>query len=177
MSLMRTLAMAATAGLALGLGATWLFRSSPPESADPALEVLGSPRPDFALVDPDGAPGRIADFDGRPVLINFWATWCAPCIREMPLLQEVADRNAEALTVLGIAIDEAEAVREFLDRLQIRYPNLLAGDQGDAIQPAFGNPGRMLPYSVMVDAQGIVRWRHLGELDQRLIEQALRQGG
>ena len=171
------LSLAALAGLALGLGATWLFQSGSPESAAAPVEVLASPRPDFALVDRAGQPGRISDFDGRPVLINFWATWCAPCVREMPLLQDLADARAETLTVLGIAIDDPAAVRQFLARLQIRYPNLLAGDQSDAIQPAYGNPGRMLPYSVMIDAQGIIRWTHLGELDQRLIDQALMRGG
>lgn len=175
MNLPRTLALAALAGLALGLAADWLFRPGSPQPVTAAVDVLGSPRPDFVLTDRAGRPSSISDFDGRPVLINFWATWCAPCIREMPLLQELADARTEALTVLGIAFDESEAARVFLDRLQIRYPNLLADDQGDRIQAAFGNPGRMLPYSVLVDARGIIRWRHLGELDQTLIDTALPQ--
>ncbi|PKL96513.1 MAG: redoxin [Gammaproteobacteria bacterium HGW-Gammaproteobacteria-8] len=177
MSLLRTLVLAALAGLALGLGGAWLFRPAVPNFGPTTVELLGSPRPDFTLADPAGQLRRLADFDGRALLINFWATWCAPCIREMPLLQKLADSRTETLTVLGIAIDEPGAVDEFLERLQISYPNLLAGEQSDAIQAAFGNPGRMLPFSVLVDADGIIRWQHLGELDQDLIEPALTRAG
>jgi len=177
MKLARTLALAAIAGLMLGLAATWWFRPVPPKPFAPSVNLLGSQRPDFALTDRAGQSRRIADFDGRPLLINFWATWCSPCIREMPLLQELADSRGETLTVLGIAIDEPGPVREFLDRLQIRYPNLLADEQSEAIQAAFGNPGRMLPYSVLVDTQGIIRWHHLGELNGDLIDVALAHAG
>lgn len=177
MRLVRTQVIAIAAGFALGLGAVWLFAPQPIQPAADAVEVLGSPRPVFELTDLAGAPVALDRFDGRPVLVNFWATWCRPCRREMPLLQQVADLHAETLTVLGIALDQPDQARAFLDGLGIGYPNLIAGAQADAIQRAFGNRQRLLPYTVVVDAEGIIRWRHLGELDERLIAEALQQVG
>ena len=175
-----TLVVAAILGLAIGLGAVWLTRpdvSDVPGRPEVPTAEPGDPRPPFSLTDLDGRIRGAAEFDGRPLLINFWATWCRPCVREMPLLQRAADRNRGRLAVVGIAIDERDAVAEFVRRLEIDYPILIdAGDGADDardVQRRYGNPGGMLPYSVLIDAGGVIRWRHLGELDAAMLARAL----
>jgi len=88
----------------------------------------------------------------------------------MPLLQGLADRYPDQLNVVGIAIDEPGKVGEFVERLDIDYPILIGTSDVRETQAHFGNPNGMLPYSVLIDAQGIVRWRHLGELDEDTLE-------
>lgn len=174
------LALAVVAGLSAGIAIAWLTRAglSAPDFEPDTLTVaamagIGERRPDFAHAGIKGELWRASDFDGRPTLVNFWATWCAPCIREMPLLQHLADRYAGRLNVVGIAVDEPGRVGEFVDRLGIEYPILIGTSDVRETQERFGNPDGMLPYSVLVDQEGVVRWRHLGELDEAVLRDAL----
>jgi len=171
------LALAVIIGATAGLSIAWLTRAQPFVSAtsDPGQDTAstGDRRPGFTHAGVNGELWRAADFDGRPTLVNFWATWCKPCLREMPLLQGLADRYPSRLHVVGIAIDEPGAVGEFVDRLGITYPILIGTSDVRTTQHRFGNPDGMLPYSVLIDADGIIRWRHLGELDQAMLEDAL----
>jgi len=176
MRLAITLGVAVVLGLAIGLGAVWLTRVDAPAGPD-RVEAPGArpgdSRPPFSLVDLDGRLREAAEFDGTPLLINFWATWCRPCVREMPLLQRAAERNAGRLAVVGIAIDRPEPVADFVQRLKIDYPILVSFDDARDVQGLYGNPGGMLPYSVLIDADGVIRWRHLGELDAAMLDRAL----
>ncbi|HKL51620.1 MAG TPA: TlpA disulfide reductase family protein [Wenzhouxiangellaceae bacterium] len=170
------LAVAVVAGLSAGIAIAWLTRGEIPvsggeqEAVAEAVAGVGDRRPDFMHAGVGGELWRASDFDGRPTLVNFWATWCAPCVREMPLLQGLADRYPDQLNVVGIAIDEPGKVGEFVERLDIDYPILIGTSDVRETQAHFGNPNGMLPYSVLIDAQGIVRWRHLGELDEDTLE-------
>ncbi|MCA1780402.1 MAG: TlpA family protein disulfide reductase [Xanthomonadaceae bacterium] len=156
---------ASIAGLAIGIGAAWLTRSSDGGSqSTPAQLKVGDSRPEFEHAGIYGQLWRTSDFDGKPLLVNFWATWCAPCVREMPLLQEIAEENVNSLQVIGVAIDEPGAVRGFIEGLGIDYPILIGTSDVRATLQAYGNRGGMLPYTALVDAGGIVRWLHLGEL-------------
>ena len=121
----------------------------------------------------DGDPLSLSDWNGKWVLVNFWATWCAPCVREMPLLQDLADQYPDRLNVVGIAIDEPGNVGEFVERLGIDYPILIGTSDVRETQARFGNPNGMLPYSVLIDARGIVRWTHLGELEENVLRDTL----
>jgi len=171
------LALAIIIGVAAGVTIAWLTRSDTfaPAHHDAGNDIArtGDRRPDFAHAGVNGELWRAADFDGRPTLVNFWATWCKPCLREMPLLQTLAEEHPSRLHVVGIAIDEPGAVGPFVDRLGITYPILIGTSDVRETQRRFGNPDGMLPYSVLVDAEGIIRWRHLGELDQAMLDQAL----
>ena len=174
------LALAIVAGLTAGIAIALLTRervSAPDFGRDAgavaAIVGVGDRRPDFMHAGVNGELWRASDFDGRPTLVNFWATWCAPCLREMPVLQSLAKSHAGRLNVVGIAIDDPAAVDAFVDRLGITYPILIGTSDVRETQERFGNPDGMLPYSVVIDAGGIIRWHHLGELDETMLEDAL----
>lgn len=171
------LAWAVVVGVAVGVAIAWLTQSNGTSSVDrlkaEAGVQVGDSRPAFAHAGVNGELWRASDFDGRPTLVNFWATWCVPCLREMPLLQSMAEKYPERLNVVGIAVDEPGEVASFVERLGITYPILIGTSDVRETQRRYGNPGGMLPYSVLVDADGTIRWRHLGELDETALQRAL----
>jgi thiol-disulfide isomerase/thioredoxin len=126
------------------------------------------------LNDPDGKPQALAQWKGRPLVLNFWATWCVPCVEEMPDLQALREVYLpRKLEVLGLAIDNAKAVQEFRQRLGIRYPLLVAGSGGTELARALGNNSGGLPHTVLLDASGAVRYSHLGRIKIAELKQAI----
>lgn len=165
------LAIAAVAvlGAALGLLAGGWYRQGPERQAPPGVAVLhtGDQRADLDLTDPDGRSHRLSEWDGRVVLVNFWATWCGPCRDEMPLLDRVGTVWAEkGLQVVGVAIDDPEAVRDFLRSNPVRYPILLdaAGESDPSL--LFGDTRGVLPYSVLIDRDGKLVDQRMGSFSQ-----------
>jgi thiol-disulfide isomerase/thioredoxin len=134
--------------------------------------------PDIALPGPDGVTHRLADWKGRPVLVNFWATWCEPCRREIPLLKSLRQEHAaEGLQVVGIAVDSPEAVRQYTAEHGIDYPVLIGEQGGLAAVSAFGMD-TVLPFSVFADRQGRIVTLKIGELhrdEAELILERLRE--
>jgi thiol-disulfide isomerase/thioredoxin len=120
--------------------------------------------PDLKLPDLSGQETSLRGFLGRPLIINFWATWCAPCRREMPLLQQLHQAyRAEGLTIVGIAVDFRSAVADYVRRRAVDYPLLIGEDQGLAAAEQFGMQ-TVLPFSVFADAQGRIIALKIGEL-------------
>ncbi len=161
-------------GFLLGTALAWLTnrsQSSPPPQ--PAGIELGQTRPDFALVDLNGQIVSAEDFAGQVMLVNFWATWCAPCVREMPVLQAASERWGDSLVVVGIALDDPEPVARFIEDLGIGYTILAGQDDVFDVMRAWGNDAGAMPYTVVVDAAGIVRWRHYGEVSAAELEPVL----
>ncbi len=113
----------------------------------------------------DGKPIRLADFKGRPLIINFWATWCPPCVKEMPLIDGFYQQIGKSkLNILGLAVDQPEAVKRFLQRTPVHYTIAMAGADGVDLTRKLGNNAGALPFSVFFDADGAIRHRKLGEL-------------
>lgn len=147
-------------GLALaggaGAGLWWRQRQDPADRALAELLQSSWPRP-------DGQPLALAGFQGRPLLINFWATWCPPCVRELPELDHFAREWSNAGgQVLGIAVDRDAAVREFLSRTPVAFPVVVPGFAAMPWLSRLGNGGGALPYTLLADADGRIRQRRLG---------------
>ncbi|MBS0581869.1 MAG: TlpA family protein disulfide reductase [Proteobacteria bacterium] len=146
----------AVLGAALGLFASTHMNGHADRPVPPGVTVLkvGDTRADLELADLDGKPRRLSEFDGKLVLLNFWATWCGPCREEMPLLDSTYEKLADkGLLVVGVAIDDSDAVRDFLKDNPIRYPILLAGEDEDA-SLRYGDTRSVLPYSVLIGRDG-----------------------
>jgi thiol-disulfide isomerase/thioredoxin len=153
-------------GVAVPVG----MASAPDPRENSAIEAAPHPvvptrLPEFALNDLSGKSTSIAAWSGKSLVINFWATWCAPCRREIPLLKTVAaDWAGRDLTVVGIAVDYADKVREFAGRFKIDYP-VLIGEQ-DALEVAakFGMDSPAFPFTVFTDRRGEIVALFIGEL-------------
>jgi cytochrome c biogenesis protein CcmG/thiol:disulfide interchange protein DsbE len=110
----------------------------------------------------DGPAVDLADFRGEPLIVNFWATWCAPCVKEMPEFSKASAEFGDKIALLGVDVEDAPPNAEpFIERLQIDYP--LAIDPRREFYRSVGNVG--MPTTLLVDAEGIVRYRHTGPLD------------
>ena len=136
---------------------------SSPKAVEAPASVLHQLRPDFTLPDLDGQPRRADEWDGRVLVVNFWATWCAPCREEIPLLIDL-ERRRPGVRVIGIAVDRADAVRSFAEELGIEYPILLDDLQGSTMR-RYGNRFGALPFTVITGRDGVVAYVRLGELE------------
>jgi thiol-disulfide isomerase/thioredoxin len=118
-----------------------------------------------SLNDLQGTPQPLSQWRGKPLLVNFWATWCAPCVQEMPELSELADADGgKSFNVIGIGIDSPSNMKEFADKLKIAYPLYVGGMGGTELSREFGNQAGGLPYTVLIGADGQVRKTYLGKL-------------
>ena len=150
------------------LGAV-LDAKAPPPPTETKIAKRGDIVPAMTLATPNGAKVEIPrDWAGKPTLVNLWASWCAPCLKEMPELQAFAsEQAANGVQVVGIALDDAASVQAMLQRLAITYPNLI-----DAPGPAdagvrLGNPAGVLPYSILVSTEGRVLKMKIGPFENR----------
>ena len=112
---------------------------------------------------PEGGELVMATLRGKPLFINFWATWCPPCVKELPEIDRFARSHAQQLQVVGLAIDTLGPVQEFLKKLPLGFPVGLAGASGSELARALGNRGGALPFTVLLDASGSVAQRKLGQ--------------
>lgn len=132
---------------------------------------VGEPAPLLELQDLQGRTHRLADYRGHQVLLNFWASWCGPCLDELPALDRAQAKFGEKGTiVLGIAMDDPVRVRAFLAGHPVRYPILLGRMEPPSTSLLWGDSDEILPYSVLIDADGRVIATHRGPLDATLLD-------
>lgn len=168
--------MLITALLATAIGAFTAFYinhnlSSKHSTATTDHALVGTLRPDFSLYDLNENNTPISTWDGQIVLLNFWASWCPPCRREIPVFGEVREFfRADGFEVVGIAIDEKDKVLDFLKSIPaVQYPQLIGYDDALKVASALGNRSGGLPYSVLLDKQGIIRYIKAGELNKQTL--------
>lgn len=157
----------AFAVLFAGIGA--YFGNKHTEPAAPAATAVGALM-QMSLPDTEGKPRKMSEWQGKTVLLNFWATWCPPCVSEMPeLVQLQKDLAGKNLQVLGIGIDSQSNIRDFGSKHQISYPLLVGGMEGTAVSKQFGNDTGGLPFTVLITPDGKVQKTYMGRLDMQKV--------
>lgn len=154
-------AAAGAAAAAAGAGAyLWRSGSGNPDVDSAAVSAFWQ----SSFNQPDGRPLAMAGLRGAPLVLNFWATWCPPCVREMPEIDRFARQFAsEGVRVVGLAIDNAAPVREFLARAPVSYSIVLAAAEGAELSRRLGNQRGGLPFTAFFDRRGKLAQRKLGE--------------
>ena len=152
-------AVAGAAALA-GVGLAW--RKYQPQTMSPAAE---SALWQLQFSTLDGSLLNMASLRGRPLLLNFWATWCPPCVEELPLLSSFyQEHSAKGWQVLGLAVDQLDPVKRFLAKTPVTFPVVLAGVPGVELSKSLGNLSGGLPFTVVLGSDGLVAHRKMGKV-------------
>ncbi len=178
-------ALTLAAGLAGGLGGWLLSQRYGPQGPEPSpasgplvagRQIIDPPERSipFTLPDLEGRPRSLSEWSGKVVVLNFWATWCPPCKREIPAFLSLMETLGErGLQVVGIAIDEREAVADFIDTFGVEYPILIGGTEAIALARAYGNGFGALPYTVIIAPDGRVVFAKAGEVTADEVRKAV----
>jgi peroxiredoxin len=169
------IAVFALACFAVGVGLYW-FVFQPAKQPHPintkVLSLIDQPRPDFSLHDTSDKPHDIKEWDGKVILLNFWATWCPPCRREIPAFISMYEKyHAKGFVIVGVALDSKQNAIDFVDPMGINYPILVADQTGIALTQEYGNDLGVLPYTVIIDRKGVIRHTVRHELSLQEAEQ------
>jgi thiol-disulfide isomerase/thioredoxin len=145
-----------------GFGIFFAERHTRLEAADPSVVQYFLSQ---SLIDQSGKSQQMTQWKDKVLVINFWATWCAPCVDEMPELVELQDEiGAAGNQIIGIGIDSAPNIAAFASKHKITYPLYVAGVEGTSLARRFGNESGGLPFTVVVDRTGRVHKAYLGRL-------------
>jgi len=148
--------------------------STPGATAAKAMEKTY--RPGFELKDLDGKLRNVNEWDGQVMVVNFWATWCPPCRKEMPAFIELQEKyGGQGLQFVGIALDDAAKVEDFIDTIGVDYPILIGQDDATLVSDAYGNRLGALPYTAVIDRAGSIVKTYRGEVSQKSIEKVIKR--
>lgn len=159
---MRAARLATLVALACAAATPGARAASANSAYDGAVQALYK----TSLPDAAGAQRSLAQYRGKPMVVNFWASWCAPCVKEMPTLSELQRQYAKkGITFVGIGVDSPKNVSQFLGKVKVDYPVYVAGFGGTDLARQFGNSAGGLPFTIVIDKAGHVRYTKLGEVD------------
>jgi len=161
-------------GAAAAGAAGYLFFEQRPQATEPlppamesAPKTLAATLPTFQLADRDGKMRSLQDWTGKSLIVNFWATWCAPCRREIPLLEKIqVEYGPEGFQVIGIAADYRDKVIAYADEIGLKYPLLIGEQEALDAATAFGVEAVGFPFTIFADRQGRIVAAHVGELTE-----------
>ncbi|MBL0945594.1 MAG: TlpA family protein disulfide reductase [Hydrogenophaga sp.] len=147
---------------AAGAGVFWAERRWRPQ---PVLDGTEAEFWASRFDTPEGQPLAMAPYRGKPLLVNFWATWCPPCIEELPMLNAFQrEQSAKGWQLLGLAVDRVDAVQAFLKKLPLEFPVAMTGFAGADLSRKLGNPSGGLPFTVVFGPGGGIVQRKIGQL-------------
>lgn len=147
------------------------------EQQAPALQLAedtAKQLPAFSFSDLEGNQRASREWDNKILVINYWATWCAPCRREMPLFIETQNKLADkGVQFVGIAIDEPNLIQDFADVYDINFPTLLGDTKAMELSSVMGNRFQSLPFTAIYDRQGKTQFVHAGEVTEEMLNKVL----
>lgn len=168
--------LAAAGGWWLQYRAAHALPDQPAAPAGVTPLAVGDVASAYSLPNLDGQPTTLAKWHGKVVLLNFWASWCVPCLQEMPMLAKFQhDHAGDGVQVVGIAMEQPHSAAAYLKRLPVDYPILVGIDADPVPTTIFGDTAGMLPYSVLIDRSGHILATKLGPLDATMLKDWMAQ--
>jgi len=154
------------------------IHQQPPQMQSQGDAVIGQSRPEFAAPDVDGQLRNIKEWDDDVIVLNFWATWCPPCLKEIPEFIELqAAYSNQGVQFIGLAIDDENAVRQYVEEVGMNYPSLVVDIDGINLAKRYGNDIGALPYTVIIDRDGEISDTITGELSKIRTKELLEKQG
>ena len=124
---------------------------------------------------PDQKPISTQDWKNKVLVVNFWASWCPPCVEEMPALDKIqGEYDPKKMLIVGIGIDSPSNIREFLEKMPVNYPIMIGGLQGSALSKQMGNSQGALPYTIIINAKGKSSYSKLGKISEDELRNAIK---
>ena len=140
--------------------------------------VIGSQRPEFSAMDSEGQLRNIKEWDGKLIFLNFWATWCPPCLKEIPDFIELQKAYGnQDFQIIGIALDDEAAVVKYANETGINYPTMVVETEGIALAKRYGNDMGALPYTAIINRNGEISNTITGELSKKRAKELLKEHG